>query len=154
SCRPRAEARRPLLHGRQSRPALRADARAALRELRHACRQQQVPGDARPPPVAQEYPMTTAPPIKLFQFPRQFAIPNVSPFCCKMETWLRIAGISYEVVDTPNPRSAPKGKMPFIEDGGLRLGDSSLIIDHFKKTRGIDPDAHLDVQQRATALAI
>ena len=65
--------------------------------------------------------MTTAAPIKLFQFPRQFAIPNVSPFCCKMETWLRIAGIPYEVVDTPNPRSAPKGKMPFIEDGGLQL---------------------------------
>jgi hypothetical protein len=37
--------------------------------------------------------MTTAvhPPIKLFQFPRLFGIPNISPFCCKLETWLRIA---------------------------------------------------------------
>ncbi len=98
--------------------------------------------------------MTTAAPIKLFQFPRQFAIPNVSPFCCKMETWLRIAGIPYAVVDTTNPRSAPKGKVPFIEEDGRRIGDSSLIIDHLKKTRGVDPDAHLDARQRATALAI
>ena len=61
------------------------------------------------------------PPIKLFQFPRMFGIPNVSPFCCKLETWLRIAKVPYEVVDTPDPRKGPKGKLPFIEDGGVRI---------------------------------
>ena len=47
--------------------------------------------------------MTNAahPPIKLFQFPRMFGIPNLSPFCCKLETWLRITRVPYEVVDTP-----------------------------------------------------
>ena len=45
--------------------------------------------------------------IKLFQFPRMFGIPNLSPFCCKLETWLRIAGISYEIVETPDPRKGP-----------------------------------------------
>jgi glutathione S-transferase len=93
-------------------------------------------------------------PVKLFQFPRLFSVPNLSPFCCKLETWLRIAGIAYEVVDTPDPRKAPKGKLPFIEDAGLRIGDSSLIIEHLKKTRGIDPDAPLDPAQRATALLV
>jgi hypothetical protein len=42
-------------------------------------------------------------PLKLFQFPQMFAIPNLSPFCSKLETWLRIARIPYEVVDTPDP---------------------------------------------------
>jgi len=55
------------------------------------------------------------------------------------------------VVDTPDPRSAPKGKLPFIEDGGLRMGDTSLIIEHLRETRGVDPDAHLDPSQRAIA---
>jgi Glutathione S-transferase N-terminal domain len=53
--------------------------------------------------------MTNAvhPPIKLFQFPRMFGIPNLSPFCCKLETWLRMAGVPYEVVDTPRgPRAS------------------------------------------------
>ena len=59
---------------------------------------------------------SVSPAIKLFQFPRMFAIPNLSPFCCKLETWLRIAGIPYETVDTPDPRKGPKGKLPFIED--------------------------------------
>lgn len=92
--------------------------------------------------------------IKLFQFPRMFAIPNLSPFCCKLETWLRIAGVSYEVVDTPDPRKGPKGKLPFIEDAGVRIADTSIIVDHLKRTRGVDPDARLDASQRAIALLV
>jgi len=100
--------------------------------------------------------MTTAghSPIKVFQFPRMFAIPNVSPFCCKLETWLRIAGLPYEVVDTSDPRVAPKGKLPFIEDAGTRIADTSRIIEHLIGSRGVDPDAHLDARQRAIALLV
>jgi glutathione S-transferase len=93
-------------------------------------------------------------PIKLFQFPRMFGIPNLSPFCCKLETWLRIAGVPYEVVDTPDPRKAPRGKLPFIEDAGVRIADTSIIVDHLAKTRGVDPDARLDASQRAIALLV
>jgi glutathione S-transferase len=94
------------------------------------------------------------PPIKLFQFPRMLGVPNLSPFCCKLETWLRIAGVPYEVVDTPDPRKGPKGKVPFIEDAGVRIADSSLIVEHLVKTRGVDPDAGLDASQRAVALLV
>ena len=93
-------------------------------------------------------------PIKLFQFPRMFGIPNLSPFCCKLETWLRITQIPYEVVDTPDPRKGPKGKLPFIEDGGERIADSSRIIEHLARTRGVDPDAGLDDGQQAIALLV
>jgi Glutathione S-transferase N-terminal domain len=83
-----------------------------------------------------------------------FGIPNLSPFCCKLETWLRIAGITYEVINTPDPRKGPKGKLPFIEDAGVRIADTSLIVDHLMRTRGVDPDARLDVSQRAIALLV
>jgi glutathione S-transferase len=83
-----------------------------------------------------------------------FGIPNISPFCCKLETWLRITKIPYEVVDTPDPKKGPKGKLPFIEDAGRVIGDSSAIINHLKNTRQIDPDAHLDEKQRATSLLV
>lgn len=92
--------------------------------------------------------------IKVFQFPRMFSVPNLSPFCCKLETWLRIARIPYEVVDTPDPRKGPRGKLPFIEDAGVRITDTSIIIDHLVRTRGVDPDAHLSASQRATALLV
>jgi glutathione S-transferase len=100
--------------------------------------------------------MTTAvnAPIRLFQFPRMLGIPNLSPFCCKLETWLRIARIPYEVVDTPDPRKRPKRKLPFIEDAGARIADTSLIVDHLVRTRGVDPDARLSDSQRAIALLV
>jgi glutathione S-transferase len=93
-------------------------------------------------------------PIKLYQFPRLFGIPNVSPFCCKLETWLRIARIPYEVVDTLDLRKAPMGKLPFIDDGGVYVADSSLIVDYLVRTRGVDPDARLDAAQRAIVLLV
>jgi glutathione S-transferase len=71
-----------------------------------------------------------------------------------METWLRIARIRYEVVDTTDPRKGPKKKLPFIEDGNVRIADTSLIIDYLTRTRGADLDAHLDTSQRATALLV
>jgi glutathione S-transferase len=91
--------------------------------------------------------------IKLFQFPRMFAIPNLSPFCCKLETWLRMARIPYEIANA-DPRGAPKGKLPFIEEAGVRIADTSLIIEHLARTRGVDLDSHLSASQRAAALLV
>ena len=92
--------------------------------------------------------------IKLFVFPRMFEIPNLSPFCCKLETWLRIAQIQYEVVPTSDPRSAPRKKLPYIEDGDVRLPDSSAIIEHLSRTRAVELDARLGPAQRAIALLV
>jgi glutathione S-transferase len=70
----------------------------------------------------------------------------------KLETWLRIAGIPYEAAWPPAEQS-PKGKIPFIEDDGALIGDSTLIIEHLKRTRGVDPDEGLSPAERAISLA-
>ena len=92
--------------------------------------------------------------IKLFVFPRMFGIPNLSPFCCKLETWLRIAKIPYGVVETSDPRTAPRRKLPYIEDDGVRIADSSVIVDHLSRTRSIDLDESLSPRQHATAVLV
>jgi glutathione S-transferase len=75
--------------------------------------------------------------IKLHQFPLVFGR-NVSPFALKLETWLRLAGLPYELVPTRNPGQGPKGKLPFIvDDDGTVVADSSLIIEHLVRTRGL-----------------
>lgn len=95
-----------------------------------------------------------APQIKLFVFPRMFGIPNLSPFCCKLETWLRIAKIPYTVVETSDPRTAPRRKLPYIEDGERRIADSSVIVEHLARTCALDLDESLSTSQRATAILV
>ena len=70
--------------------------------------------------------------IQLHQYPPMFGIPNPSPFCLKLETWLRMAKLPYEVVRVVDPRKDPKGKVPWIEDQGRTIADSAFIIDYLK----------------------
>jgi glutathione S-transferase len=92
--------------------------------------------------------------LKLQQMPRIWNLPNISPACMKLETWLRMTGIPYEPV-IGDSRQGPKQKIPYIvEDDGLVMGDSTLIIEHLRRKHGIDPDAALNPVRRATAHAV
>jgi glutathione S-transferase len=94
-----------------------------------------------------------AAPVTLVQFPPVWGR-NVSPFCLKLEAWLTLANIPFDIRTTLRLSSAPKGKLPYILDDGQAIGDTSLIIEHLKATRGIDPDAGLTPAERARALAL
>ncbi|WP_437647006.1 glutathione S-transferase family protein [Sorangium sp. So ce362] len=86
--------------------------------------------------------------ITLYQGPAAWGIPNISPFCVKLETWLRMAGLPYEV-RAGEVRGAPKGKIPHVEIDGRRMGDSQLIIEHLERVHGDRLDAHLAPEARA-----
>jgi len=72
----------------------------------------------------------------------------------KVETYLRMAGLPYECPRGADLRKAPKGKLPYIEDGGKRIADSAFIIEYLKQTYGDTLDAHLSERERAQALAL
>lgn len=86
--------------------------------------------------------------ITLYQFPAAFGLPNPSPFCFKVETYLRMIGEPYETKQA-NPQKAPKGKLPFIKDGGVVIADSQHIVQHLVKTRGDKLDQGLSERDRA-----
>lgn len=90
--------------------------------------------------------------LTLYQFERTWGIPNLSHFCCKTETYLRMAGIEY-AIKTTLPLAAPKGKLPYIKDGNLKLADSRFIIEHLK-TRYRDLDVELTPAAAALSLAM
>jgi glutathione S-transferase len=91
--------------------------------------------------------------ITLFQFDPAFGLPNASPFCMKVETYLRMSGLDFQVAPRANILKAPKGKMPWIEDDGRVVADSGFIIDYLKSRYGDPLDAHLTPQESAVALA-
>ena len=91
--------------------------------------------------------------IKLFQFPPAFGLPNASPFCMKMETYLRMTERPFELVNSGNVMKAPKHKLPYIDDGGTIVADTSFIVDYLKGRYGDPLDAALSPLDRALATA-
>lgn len=92
--------------------------------------------------------------LKLYQFPPKFGLPNASPFCLKLETYLKMANIPYENVYVSNPGKSPKGKLPYIKDGKTAVGDSSLAIEYLKTKYGDKLDADLSHDQQMQCLAL
>lgn len=92
--------------------------------------------------------------IVAYHLPGAWGLPSVSPFCLKLDAWLRLAGIAHESVTVSNPGGGPKGKAPWIAHEGRKIGDSTFIIDYLKNRLGVDPDAHLTSEQRGIAVAI
>ncbi len=91
--------------------------------------------------------------IKLYQFAPAWGLPNPSSFCFKVETYLRMANLPYEIV-LGDLTKAPKGKLPYIEDNGKVIADSNFILDYLKSTYGNPLDAHLTQSETAIALAM
>jgi glutathione S-transferase len=91
--------------------------------------------------------------VKLYQPSRAFGLPNPSAFCVKLETYLRMAEIPYEIAGG-DPRDAPKGKVPWIDDDGHVLGDSTFIIEYLKDKHGDPLDGRLTSREQAEGHAI
>jgi glutathione S-transferase len=91
--------------------------------------------------------------IVLYGFGPAFGLPDPSPFVLKSEVQLKMAGMPYRF-ERGAPPSAPKGKIPYIQEGAHRLGDSTFIRMHIEKETGFDFDKGHSAEQRAQAWAI
>lgn len=92
--------------------------------------------------------------IVLHQFPPALGLPNASPFCLKLELYLRMAGLPYRNRYTLNLQRAPKGKLPWIDDEGTQLADSGLIVDYLKRKYGDPLDGGRPPHELAGHLAL
>jgi len=70
--------------------------------------------------------------IELLQFAPQFGLMNASPFCMKVEVFLRLAGLPYRTVDSIPP-GTPKSKLPVLRDQGRSIADSESILDYLRE---------------------
>ncbi len=75
---------------------------------------------------------------------------SLSPFCTKVEVYLKVQHVPYRTT-LGDPRKAPKGKMPFIVEGGERIADSSAIVDYLESKSNAPLDRGLDAPAQARA---
>lgn len=105
----------------------------------------------RESPVVKDYKKDM---IYLFQFPRSSTVPSLSPYCLKLETWLRIADIPYKNIGDFQIKSC-EGTCPFIEFNGVEYPDSRLAIrDLTKLLHKESLEGHLSDEQSAVSRAI
>jgi len=93
--------------------------------------------------------------ITLYTTLPHWNLPSTSPPCIELETWLRMAKLTYTpvIVTAASFDLAPKGKIPFIDYQGQLVGDVNLIIEMFKQKEGVDLDASLTPGEQAISLA-
>lgn len=92
--------------------------------------------------------------IYLYQFTRTPLLPSLSPYCLKVETWLRLAGLKYENVDHKMRFRSKKGQLPFVELNGEEIADSAIIIKELSAKYEKDLDAALTLEQRNVSYAM
>lgn len=91
--------------------------------------------------------------LKVFTFAPAWGLPTSGPFALKLLKWLDLAGTPYEQVVEQLSQKGPKGKNPWIELDGQRIGDTEIIIDLLARRTGFDIDAGLSAQQCALSHA-
>jgi glutathione S-transferase len=84
---------------------------------------------------------------------RPWGVPHMSPFCAKLETYLRMTQTPHRVEAAPMTK-APKGKIPFVSIDGELMGDSQLIIDRLERAAAKPLDAGLAPRERAIGRAV
>jgi glutathione S-transferase len=90
--------------------------------------------------------------ITLYTFGPAFGLPDPSPFVQKTEILLKMSGLPYHTA-TDGFGKAPKGKLPYIDDDGERVADSTFIRWHIEKKYAFDFDRGLKPDERAVAWA-
>ena len=83
--------------------------------------------------------------ITLHKFGPIWGLHDPSPFCVKLESFLKINDIDHTIGDLDMRAAlerAPKKKLPFVTlENGKDMGDSTLIINFLSKEKNIDMDA-------------
>ena len=92
--------------------------------------------------------------LTAYHLPGRWGVVSVSPFCLKLDAFLRMTDIPHRSVTAATPFAGPKKKAPWIEHDGRKIGDSAFIIAYLIERFGRDPDAGLTAAQRGQAVAI
>jgi glutathione S-transferase len=91
--------------------------------------------------------------ITLYTFAPAFGLPGPGPFALKTEVHLQMLGLEYQK-RLDGRANAPKGKLPYIDDDGTLVADSTFIRRHLEQKYSRDLDAGLTDHQRATAWTV
>jgi glutathione S-transferase len=91
--------------------------------------------------------------MKLHVIPPAFGLRNTGPFGLKCEMALTHLKQDFDLVELGDPRAAPKGKLPYLDDDGTVIADSELILQHLDRKTNGGLYGHLSDEELADGVA-
>lgn len=92
--------------------------------------------------------------VTLYQLDGDWGTSSVSPFCIKLEAYLRMAEVPFSIA-FGDPRKAARGKVPWLDIDGLVVEDSQRAISALEERKlGRPLDARLTASERARGHAL
>ncbi len=91
--------------------------------------------------------------ITLRTFGPAFDLPDPSPFVAKALMLLKMSGLEFQEQNA-DVTKAPKRKLPYIDDDGTIIADSTFIRRHLEEKHGIDFSGGYDDIALATGWAV
>ncbi|MDE2384774.1 MAG: glutathione S-transferase family protein [Alphaproteobacteria bacterium] len=91
--------------------------------------------------------------LELHVFGPYFGLPDGSPFCIKALVLMEMAGLPFET-RRMSFKEAPKGKAPYLKDGGKLIADSHFIQNHLETAHGVDFTGGYSADKLATGWAV
>lgn len=92
--------------------------------------------------------------VHLYIMQRSPLAPSVSVRCSWVETFLRVAQVPYEAHAISDPSVSPSGQLPFIIHRRTKIAGAVEIVQYIRGSFGVDVDAHLTSEARATGAAM
>lgn len=92
--------------------------------------------------------------ITLYSYPGLYGLEDNNPYGLKIYAFLKLCRLPFDHRHTLDVQSAPRGQLPYIADGDLRIGDSDAIIAHLKRQYELTIDDSLTPEQQRQDLLV
>jgi glutathione S-transferase len=92
--------------------------------------------------------------LTLYSYPELFGVADNNPYGLKTFAVIKLTEVPFRHEHIFDASAAPRGQLPYIEDDGVRIGDSDAIVAHLISKYHLTIDDAVTSSQRDTDLMI
>ncbi len=86
--------------------------------------------------------------LKLYSYPDLFGVADNNPYGLKVYAFLKLCKLGFRHEHILDTKDAPRGQLPYLQDGDETIGDSDAIITHLIARYALPIDDDLTASQR------
>ena len=85
--------------------------------------------------------------LTLFSYPSLFGAADNNPYGLKVFAFLKLCNVPFRHEHVMDAQAAPRGQLPYLQDGEKKIGDSDAIVAHVRQLFSLTIDDALTAAQ-------